>query len=418
MSAPCLTNNIKISWNAWNGDDSLELSFPEQWKVTVNTITDSIKAKNNTINEAFLNPFDTDLLRNLAKDRKKIAVAVEDITRPTILEPVLKQISMELKKAGVKNEQVKFIVCCGAHAPMNRSELQKKIGKEILHDYVVYNHNAYDNLSETGIILGKTPVKLNSHFFEADCKILVGSIIPHSFAGFSSGGKLILPGLSDIATLERTHKSVMMGFKGGINDVETNKFRREIEDVAKRTGVDFFCGVVPNSSRNIAGVFTGDVVKAHRQGVAFARKIYETKVDKPADVVVLNAYPKDTELLQADAAMTPLKTSKNSIVKADGIIIIISKCSNGYGYHSLFGPGMRLSRKPAKKGMLRGRDFILFSPQVNMEEFQSLYWDGYRFIDNWQQVISILKKRYPEKCHVGIFPCAPLQLVEEIDADS
>ena len=66
----------------------------------------------------------------------------------------------------------------------------------------------------------------------------IGSIIPHPFAGFGSGGKLILPGLSDIATLERSHKFVMMGFRGGVNDVENNKFRLELENVVSQIGLD------------------------------------------------------------------------------------------------------------------------------------------------------------------------------------
>lgn len=412
MSNQCSTNNVSVLWNAWNGDERLELSFPPEWDIKVNNIADSKAAGNDILIRSFQNPCGSDLLRNIAAGRKKIAVAVEDISRPGILEPVLQQISVELKAAGIKKNQVRFIICCGAHAPMNRYELNKKIGKSIIKDYIIYNHNPYDNLSDTETILGKTPVRINSHFIDADCRIIVGSIIPHSFAGFSSGGKLVLPGLSDINTLERTHKYVMMGFRGGINDVETNKFRAEIEDVALRIGVDFFCGIVPNSRRETAGIFTGDLVKAHRKGVEFARKIYKTKAEPFADVAVLNAYPKDTELLQADTALTPVKTSGGSIVNEDGTVVILSRCSNGFGYHSLFGPGMRLSRKPIKRGLLKGRDLIVYAPDINLAEFRTLYWDGYSMANDWQTVLSILKQKYSDKCSVNIFPCAPLQLTE------
>jgi hypothetical protein len=127
--------------------------------------------------------------------------------------------------------------------------------------------------------------------------------------------------------------------------------------------------------------------------------------------VILNAYPKDTELIQADTAFTPLKTIKEHIVREGGIVVIISKCSNGFGHHSLFGPGMRLYRKPIKRKFLRESDLVVFSPNINQVEFNTLFWDGYRLAKDWEAVLSILKQRFPGKCKVSILSCAPMQLL-------
>ena len=121
-------------------------------------------------------------------------------------------------------------------------------------------NNPYDNLMDTDVVQGSTRLKINTDYFKADLSIAVGSIIPHSMAGFSSGAKLVLPGLSDIESFERTHKFAMMGFAGGVNDVEKNKFRRNLEKAVSQIGIDFFIGVVPNSGQEIAGVFAGDMV--------------------------------------------------------------------------------------------------------------------------------------------------------------
>lgn len=390
----------------------LDLSFPSLWEVDISRIFDSPRLEDGNIKAAFQNSFGTRPLKEMASRKRNIVIAVEDITRPVRLERILRTVIQELRAAGVKKKNIILIACNGAHAPMPRADLVKKIGKSIVKDFLILNHNPYDNLSETGMVLGKTPVKVNRNFYKADFKIAVGSIIPHNFAGFSSGGKLILPGLSDIATLERSHKYVMMGFRGGVNDVETNKFRLEIEEVVNRIGVDFFVGVVPNSRREIAGVFTGHIVDAHRAGVEFARKVFGTKHQTSYDIAVLNAYPKDSELLQADTALTPLKTTKAEIIKEDGVIVIISKCSNGFGYHALFGPGMRLSRKPIKRRFLKGKDLIVFAPGINQAEFRSLYWEGYTLADRWNSVISLLENRFPGRCRVSVMPCAPLQLLQ------
>ena len=49
-------------------------------------------------------------------------------------------------------------------------------------------------------------------------------------------------------------------------------------------GVDFIVNSVPTRSRGVAGVVTGDMVAAHRAGVAMARRVYATAAPADADV--------------------------------------------------------------------------------------------------------------------------------------
>lgn len=402
---------IDLLWGAWYEEAAMQLDFPSHWEIQKCSIVDSPRMTSQKISDAVTEPINNLSLQRLAQGKKNVVIAVEDITRPSRLERILRYVLKELYSAGLDKKQISFVICNGAHAPMLRVDLEKKFGPEILRDFLILNHNPYDNLEDSGIMLGKTPFKVNRNYLQADLKIAIGTIIPHSFAGFSAGGKLILPGLADIGTLERTHKFVMMGMRGGVNNVETNKFRHEVEKVVGQVGCDFFIGVVPNSRREIAGVFAGHFVDAHRAGVEFGRKIYKTRVS-PADVVVLNAYPKDSELIQADTALTPLKTTTADFISEDGVVIIISRSSNGLGHHSLFGPGMRLYRKPIKRRFLKDRELIIYSPNVNQAEFETIFWDGYTFATQWQDVLENLYKRFPQKCRVAILPTAPFQLLE------
>lgn len=403
---------VSIPWGAWYKDSALQLSFPENCEIIKASINDAPTISEAEIKSAFKNPFGSAALRELARGKKNVAITVEDITRPAMLDIVLENVTSELLKTGIKNEDIVFVISNGAHAPMTREDIKYKLGESILSNYLVLNHNPYDNLVDTGVVLGKTPVKVNCHYMEADLKIAIGSIIPHPFAGFGSGGKLILPGLSDIATLERSHKFVMMGFRGGVNDVENNKFRLELENVVSQIGLDFYIGIVPNSTRETAGLFVGHFVKAHRKGVDFARKVFRTKVPLQNDVVILNAYPKDTELLQADTVFTFLKTMKSEILKEDGIIVVTSRCSNGLGYHGLFGPNMRLYKQPVKHRFLKDRDLLFLSPNINKAEFVSIFWDGYHFENSLDSLFSFLKNRFRNQFKALLLPLAPLQLLE------
>jgi nickel-dependent lactate racemase len=230
--------SVQIPWGAWYNETPLELTFPVAWEVNVSNISDSGRLSDTEIDAAFAEPYSSLPLKELARGKKNVVIAVEDITRPARLERILQKILAELKASGVEHDDITITVCNGAHAPMPREEMVRKYGHSIVNDHLILNHNPYDNLIDTGIVLGKTPVRVNRYYYEADLKIGVGTIMPHSFAGFSSGGKLILPGLSDISTLERSHKFVMMGFRGGVNDVETNKFRSELDTSLGATGLE------------------------------------------------------------------------------------------------------------------------------------------------------------------------------------
>lgn len=111
---------------------------------------------------------------------------------------------------------------------------------------------------------------------EFDVKIGVGCIIPHSSAGYTGGGKIVIPGLAGFETIEINHAPAVAGETGGIGVIEGNEFRLEVEEVARTAGLEFIANVVVNSRRGIAGIFVGDQVVAHREGVRLARKVYAT----------------------------------------------------------------------------------------------------------------------------------------------
>ncbi len=101
------------------------------------------------------------------------------------------------------------------------------------------------------------------------------------------------------------------------------------------------------------------MIKGHCAWVKFTKKVYATKVPDGIDVVVLNAYPKDMEFLQADTVFSILKSSMKKI-KNDGTIIVTSSCSEGFGYHSLFSEGMKLYRPLSEKRFISERGQLFF----------------------------------------------------------
>ena len=242
---------------------------------------------------------------------------------------------------------------------------------------------------------------------------LLGSVVPHAFAGFSGGAKMVLPGLSNIESIEWTHKAVMMGLRGKAGTLEGNRFRAEFERVARHAGVQLSINVVVNGRREMAGVFAGYLEAAHRAGANFAREVYATALpQEPFDLVILNAYPKDDELLQAENAFMFHHTAPAGYLKEDGVIVLASACSLGMGHHGLFGVHQRLYRKPVKKGFLGERLVVGFMPGVTSDEFHQIYWEGYPHFGEWGEVVAFLRARFPNGARVGVLPWSSMQILQ------
>ncbi len=248
-----------------------ELTFPDEWDLNVFPMNDGPAVEDESIREAFSNPIGTETLRNIAKGKKTAVIVVDDLSRPTPAYKILPLIAKELKEAGVKEKNISIIMGLGAHRPMLREDLINKLGRSIYDSFPVYNHHPFENLVDLGTSSRGTPIRINKLFMSAEVKIGMGCIMPHTYAGFGGGGKIVLPGISGIDTLKANHQSAIRGIKGGLGLTDGNEVRDDIEEIARKVGLDFIVNVVVNSKREVAGIFAGDIVAAHREGVKLAR---------------------------------------------------------------------------------------------------------------------------------------------------
>ena len=401
---------FSIPWGCWQGDDSFVLDFPDDWDVQICSMHDAPPLSKDEIRTACKQTIAMQPLSQLVTGLKTVAIAVDDLSRPTPADQVIPHVLEELFAGGIKPEDIIFVISLGSHTPLDTDDLAKKLGADIVAQYRVINHDSENGLIDTDIRVGKVPVKLNAAFMAADFKILLGSVVPHAFAGFSGGAKMVLPGLSNIESIEWTHKAVLMGLRGKAGTIKNNRFRQEFERVARLAGVNYVVQVVVNSQRKVAGVFCGELVLAHQEAAKFAAKVFATIPPKDVDVAILNAYPKDNELLQAENSLMFHHTASPDYLKPDGLIMITSACTLGMGHHGLFGPGKRLYRVPIRKGFLRERDLAAFVPGVTKDEFHTVYWEGYPYFRKWQKTKAFLKERYPNGARAAIVPCSSIQM--------
>jgi len=399
---------IKFPWGAWYGDSEKTLLIPGNPQIDVAEIPKNLALSSQEIKKT-LTPF----FKNIdSQKHKNVVVVIDDLTRPIKLEPLFEAITNIFRYENIENDSVKVLIGLGGHREFTEEDLVKKIGKKAVTQFQWFNHNPLSNLAKLQLEWKDTPVELNEHFVSADYRIIISCLVPHSFAGFSGGAKMLFPGIANFEMIKRTHKSVMMGFMGKLGETENNRFRIEIEELTRQIGVDLFIGLVGNQDREIIELFCGDVVEAHRKAANYAKNYYTANIESELyDMIVLNAFPKDTELLQLENAFIPLLSASDKLVKDNGFVLVTSACSEGIGHHALFGPDKPLYRKPLPKRFLTDYNVLFYSENIDEQEFTKIFWEGYRFYSDESKLNNYLQNSLTRSPKILVFPYASIQMV-------
>ncbi len=304
-------------------------------------------------------------LFDMAKGRETACILICDITRPVPNKVLLPPILKTLHAAGLKPENILILIATGIHRPNEGDELLELVGAEIADRYRIQNHFSRDLASHK--YLGQTgrgtEIWIDRRYLDADLKITTGFIEPHLMAGFSGGRKLIVPGIASIETMKYMHGPRLLEHPNAREGViEGNPFHDEALEIAKLAGVDFIVNVALNEQRQITGIFSGELERAHLEGVGFVRESVRDTLPSPVDIVITTSagYPLDTTWYQAIKGLT----SALPIVKESGTIILAAQCSEGVG-----------SPEFAK----------LVHETSDLNKFmQDIFKEGFFVIDQWQ----------------------------------
>ena len=123
----------------------------------------------------------------------------------------------------------------------------------------------------------------------------------------------------------------------------------------------------------------------------------------------MGAFPKDSDLIQAENAWVCLKSLKRPIVREGGIYVIATAASEGLGRHGLFDPTGVSYRQPQEKRALKGRPVWYYAPGVREEQARQFIWEGYPLHDDPRQLIRELEAALPRQARVAAVPCATMQ---------
>ena len=271
-------------------------------------------------------------LAELVRGRLSACVVVSDITRPVPNRIILPPILETLEAGGIARRKILILVATGLHRPNSDEELVEMLGRPIVENYRIENHDGHDRAAHTHLGDGPrgTPAWIDSRYVAADLKITTGLIEPHLMAGFSGGRKLVCPGLAALETIRIWHSPKFLEHPNArCGCLADNPVHEENTAIARMAGCDFICNVVIDAQRRVLAVVGGDMEAAFEQGVAFARRVVTRVLPEPVDIVVTSSagYPLDTTFYQSVKGMI----GALPIVKPGGTIILAADLSEGIG---------------------------------------------------------------------------------------
>jgi len=320
-------------------DDSLDVTVVEP------TFVPALPDPAAAVRRALALPIGSPPLRDLARPGMRVGVVFSDITRPAP-NPLLLSAVLDVLDAAPGLEIVLFNAL-GTHRPNTEAELRGMVGDAIFERRRIVQNDTFD--SSTQVRVGTTSkgheTWLNAELMRCDLKVLTGFIEPHLFAGFSGGGKAIMPGMAGQRTVLGNHDAGMVGHPQAIWGVTRgNPVWEEVREVAGQAGRLFLLNVTLNRDKAVTGVFAGDLDEAHAAGCAFVRGRAMVAVPRPFDIVVTtnSGYPLDINLYQSVKGLR----AADPIVRDGGAIIIAARCADGIPEHGLYGKILRESRTP------------------------------------------------------------------------
>lgn len=313
------------------GRGGLTLRVPDDARVLEGQDIPAVAAPHRAVAEALANPIRSPSLAELVrrKGSRTVAITISDITRPVPNHQFLPAILDELAACGIDDSQIVIIVGTGMHRPSTPEEHAVLVGREILDRIEVVDHRA-DDPSSLVQVRDDPPVAVCRRFAEADFRIVTGYIEGHFMAGFSGGRKGVCPALVDLGTIQRFHGFQTLSHpKADIGLLEGNPCHEVALDVANIVGVDFLFNVAITRDRQIAGIYCGDLVEAHRTGCKQVAAWTTAEIDRPADLVVTSGggHPLDLTFYQTVKGMVTALPA----LGPESTLLEVSHCAEGVG---------------------------------------------------------------------------------------
>ena len=308
----------------------IDLEIPHNPVETIKPKEVAVFDQEKLVRESLQNPIDSSDLQTFLQDKMNILIIVNDGSRNTPTQIVISAIYDH-----IKNKNFKFIVALGTHRSPTENEYFRIFGKYYheFKDRIFCHDSINDDMTYFGETSYGTPVRINSEVAKADGVIVISSVEPHYFAGFTGGRKSFLPGIAAFESIERNH-SLALKNDAKILKLEGNPVHEDMKEAAEMIPTEIFCILtVLDTNDKVFYSTSGDIHSTQKEASEKVIEIFVPEVKEKVDIVIaINQSPLNRNLYQSQKGLENCK----SILKENGIFILVSSCNEGIGNNTFY----------------------------------------------------------------------------------
>ena len=276
-------------------DQKAHFSLPPLWSVShfIETREDvPMPSAGQMAQEAIEKPLGTAPLQDLVSGAKKVAILVDDWTRPTPVADILQVLLPHLVRNGLPREKVIIVIALGTHVRLTPEEVVARVGSSVASVYRIIQHDAWaHNLVPISLPEDGRVVRINPEVAQADFKIGISSILPHPMAGFGGGPKIVIPGVSNFEFIKDHHMRHTIHPRSTAGRTNGNPFHESCLRAAQAVGLDFSINCVYNQHGEVIRIIGGSLEAAFAGAVEACYKTLGVRFEEKVDVTITSTYP-------------------------------------------------------------------------------------------------------------------------------
>ena len=310
------------------GDEQITVTLPRH-RFAANLQPRSVKIEDEeqTVVNALSQPLNSVAFQDFLDGPGEALVIVNDATRAT---PTARILPLVLKF--LNRHEHKFIIATGAHRAPTRKELLKIFGRDyqaLCNRILIHNARRPSEVVRLGTTAHGTEVYVNRAVTRAARLVIISSVEPHYFAGYSGGRKSIVPGLAGFETIEQNHRLALSEAARPLA-LSGNPVHEDLTEAVGLLGDKpiFALNLVLDANCRIFAATAGELHSSFQAATRKADEVYRVPLrSREAIVVSIARPPFDRDLYQLQKALEHGLLA----VKRNGVLILVSKCYNGLG---------------------------------------------------------------------------------------
>ncbi|MFH1701134.1 MAG: lactate racemase domain-containing protein [Candidatus Zixiibacteriota bacterium] len=325
--------------------------------------------------------------------KNRLMVIVNDAFRPTPTGIVLSQL-----KKWYPDFQADYVIATGNHPVPDEEEISQIFNGYNRNDnekIFVHDSRGPETMQNSGEFSGN-PIYLNRLLFEYPSIMVIGSVEPHYFAGFTGGRKSIIPGLADFETIRRNHAHAISLDAQPLR-LTGNPMAENLQYLIDGVSLPPLISIqlVLNRKHEIIDAFAGELKSSFEEAVAIVEDLYAHKSPHPFDLVIAEMRPPlDRNLYQLQKAVENCQMA----VADGGTILAVSSCNEGIGNDEFYRLASKLSDEDMvlshaamdnpPMGIHKLSRIVMMSKRINVKALTGLKHEIVKQVF-WEPAVSI-----------------------------